>query len=583
MTARGSTESDETRGRGMAELEAALQAVTTALRASESQVAALIAERAKLKEAYDRLLERMALLTRRLFVAKAERIDATQLELEFAETKAKLDAAAAALDDASRDDVNDAPSGEPEPDPAPATGGPADTPKDKRRKPKGRRNLAEQDLEVQRIELLDPTRAATDEIIRFEESSKLGYRRGGHVRLVLARAVYKSACAAMPTTFPTAPMPPELFPRGLLAPSMIAHILVDKYGRGLPFYRQAEAFAESGVDLDRGTMCRYAEGVGNAVGATVIAAMAKDAIATAFCLSTDATGVAVQPEPLADGKRQACRRGHFFVVLADQDHIFFEYQAKQTSAAVSTMFRGFSGYIQADAHAVYDVLYRHEEGSTTKPPQEVGCWAHARRRFWEAATCHHEEGREGVLRIRAIFLADEALAKLPPEQRHARRQTHVRPLVDSFFDWARPRFDAVGDARGLVRDALGYAVRQEAPLRRFLEDGRLVLTNNGAERALRTIAVGRKNWLFVGSDDHGEAAAGIFSLLASCRLHGIEPETYLAELIHLLPQWPKDRMLELSPKHWRATRARLDDAELDREIGWITVPPPPAEEPTTKL
>ena len=311
--------------------------------------------------------------------------------------------------------------------------------------------------------------------------------------------------------------------------------------------------------------------------------MAKNALAAAFCLSTDATGIAVQPAPLAEGRRQARRKGHFFVVLADQDHIFFEYQPKHTSAAVSSMFRGFSGYLQADAHAVYDVLYRHEKGSATTPPQEVGCWSHARRRFWDAATCHHEEGREGLLRMRAIFQADEALAELPPAQRHTRRQITVRPLVDSFFEWARLRFEAASDVRGLVRDALGYAVRQEQPLRRFLDDGRLVMTNNRAERALRTIAVGRKGWLFVGSDDHGEAAAGIFSLLASCKLHNVEPEGYLAELIHVLPQWPKDRLLELSPKHWHATRARLVAAELEQEIGWITVPPPPAEEAPAKL
>src|SRR5579875_1381833 len=105
-----------------------------------------------------------------------------------------------------------------------------------------------------------------------------------------------------------------------------------------------------------------------------------------FCLSTDATGVAVQPEPLAGRQRQACRKGHFFVVMADADHVFFEYQPKHTSAAVCEMFRGFQGYIQADAHVIYDAIFRGEARASPgdKPPLEVGCWSHCRRRAWEA-------------------------------------------------------------------------------------------------------------------------------------------------------------------------------------------------------
>jgi hypothetical protein len=106
-----------------------------------------------------------------------------------------------------------------------------------------------------------------------------------------------------------------------------------------------------------------------------------------------------------------------------------------------------------------------------------------------------------------------------------------------------------------------------------VEDGRLVLDNNRSERALRTIAVGRKAWLFCGSDDHAEAAANHFSLIASARLHGLDPEAYLRDLLRVLPHWPKDRNLELAPKHWAATRARLDARELELEIGPLTVPP----------
>src|SRR5262249_25403159 len=153
-------------------------------------------------------------------------------------------------------------------------------------------------------------------------------------------------------------------------------------------------------------------------------------------------------------------------------------------------------------------------------------------------------------RIGAIFAADAALADLAPAQRTVLRDARVRPLVDAFFAWvraehARPR------ERGLVATALGYALNQELPLRRFLEDGRLKMDNNAAERALRSsVATGRKAWLFFGSEDHAQAAANLFSLIASCKLHRLDPETYLAEVIRVMPYWPRARYLELAPKSW---------------------------------
>ena len=124
----------------------------------------------------------------------------------------------------------------------------------------------------------------------------------------------------------------------------------------------------------------------------------------------------------------------------------------------------------------------------------------------------------------------------------------------------------------MVASALGYASRQRAPLERFLENGRLKMDNNASERELRRIAIGRKNWLFFGSDDHAQAAANLFSLIASCKLHGLDPEAYLAEVITVMPCWPRERYLELSPRYWARTRARLDERELAREVGPITLP-----------
>lgn len=544
----------------------------------EATLAQVTAERDKLRRAYEQLKEQLELLRRRIFVAKAERIDVAQLEIEFAETQAKLDALAKHIDDA------------PAPAPSAAASDPAEPPAAvKRPKPTGRRNLAAEDLPEERLEILDPAFEG-QKPIGFEESYKLKYRRGGPVRLVVARAVYKpepvtepDAQGAQPVLV-TTPMPKELFPRALLAPSMIAHILVQKFRWGLPFHRQARMSAADGFPLDDGTMCRYAEDAGATL-SCIVEAMAKEAKAQAFCLSTDATGVCIQPEP--GPQRQTCRKGHFFVVLADKDHVFFEFQPRHTSAAVCEMFRGFGGYIQADAHAIYDAIFRGEAraGPDDPPPLEVGCWSHCRRRAWEAAVVGKDPAaREALWRMHKLFELEQQWADLAPAQRHARRQLVSRPLVDAFFAWAAEQYARVKDTRGLVATAFGYAVRQQSALRRFLDDGRLAMTNNHSERALRGIASGRRAWLFFGSDDHASAAANLLSLIASSELHRLDPETYLAEILHVLPFWPRDRYLELAPKYWTATRARIPAAQLAVEIGPITVPPPASspEQPPTR-
>lgn len=602
------------------------------IRQLEGELAELRGAYARLRHAYDRALEDLALMRRRLFVAKAERVDTSADQLAFDKMFEHVAGLKSALDAIDAANANT----------------PSDADKKKRRRTTGRRDLSKTPLPVERVEIIDPTLEGRAKRIGVEESQSVYFRRGGRVRVVVARVVYKASeisakCGAPPpstpraagaacarkevcvslrrfsglslTTTPSvvfntvcetvpavaakipaqkreppetrivvAPAPKLLFPRGILGASMIAHILFEKYVMGVPFYRQEEQSAAEGFRISRATMCRYAEDAGATLGAIVEAARA-EALATAFGLSTDATGVAIQPTPLEDGKpskRQACRKGHFFVTLADRDHVFFDYQPKHNSAAVLEMFKGFSGYVQADAHAIYDALFRgSSDDNASSPPKEVGCWSHARRKFWEAAVCKHPIGLDGLRLVDKIFKADRLLADMTPERRKESREFIVSPLVDAFFLWAKSEQPKVKE-RGLVASALGYALRQEDALRRFLDDGRLRLDNNAAERALRTIAVGRKNWLFCGSDDHASAAANLFSLFASCKLHGLDQEAYLSELILVMPYWPRERYLELTPKYWARTRARIDAAELDSYVGPITVPPPlTAEEKTT--
>ncbi|MCA1664578.1 MAG: IS66 family transposase [Myxococcales bacterium] len=554
-------------------LAAEVAALKAELAIKSARITALEMERDRLRAAYDGLRVDLELLRRRITVAKAERVDTAQLELEFAGKLAALDALSAKLDAAALPvDKDGAPSSPASPSPPP------------RKKPLGRRDLREADLPEERVEIADPILEARvergeAERMGFEESCKLGWQRGGLRRIVVARVKYRIAGESPETTvIATTEKPAEAFERSLAAPSLLARIAVDKYCDGLPLHRQEERFARLGVRIDRGTMCRWMEDLGATVGATIVAAAHAEAMATAFCVATDATGVLVQPERGMQ-KRQPCRRGHYFVKIADRDHVFFEYIPKETSSAVGELFKGFAGpFIQADAKSVYDALFRPpEEDADLTVPSEVGCWSHARRKFWEATVARSVVAREGLARIARIFALERKWQGRAPDAIKALRQAFARPHVEAFFEWADTEYQKVIGERGLLRSALGYAVRQKPPLMRYLDDGRLIIDNNRSERELRRIAVGRNAWLFVGSDDHGVAAGHLFSLIASARLHRLDPEAYLRDLVRVLAHWPKARYLELAPRYWATTRMRLDATELAVEVGHLTVPPPAQE------
>ena len=539
---------------------------TTIEDALRADLAKMTQERDAYRRSYELIRQELELLKRRIFVAKAERIDTTQLEFEFATLLHSLNELAET--------------------PALNVDIPDEKPKGPKRKPKGRRDLTQAVLEEERIELTDPlfeelVAKGKAERISYEESSKLAWKRGGMRRLVIARVKYRAVRSGTGVSdIETTPMPAETFPRLLAAPSLLAHVAIEKHCDGLPLFRIEDRFRRDGASVDRGTMCRWLDAAGSLLGETVVAAARLEAFQTAFCLATDATGVAIQPEPRDDKKRQACRRGHYFVIIADRDHIFFEYTAKETSEVVSKMFKGYSGYIQADAKSVYDIIFRQNANKALLPDDddgavryEVGCWSHCRTKFWESAMAKSAVAREGLMRIRRIFEVDAGFRNKSPAQIKILRDDHLRPHLESFFAWAAEQYALVLNERGALRSALGYAVRQKDALLRVLEDGRLVLENNRSERQLRKIAVGRKAWLFAGSDGHAASAGHLLSMIASARLHALDPETYLRDIFRVLAHWPQDRYIELAPKYWATTRARLINDEMAQEIGVVTVPP----------
>ena len=597
----------------VAEQRVALEEKHAALQAEQAAHLATKAERDRLHEAYDALTREVELARRRLVVATAERVDTTQLELEFATKLAELDA----LSRKAEDEVGEKP--------------PGGERKRKKQKPRGRRDLRLLDVPEERIEIPDPLlEGKAARIGAAEESLGVRWKRGGFVRVVFDRIKYDASKPTMTATTPpgdpppsttptgddpapatqtpactreelaalvasdprtagativTAPMPPRIIERSYATPSLIAHIASDKFCDGLPLHRQEDRFARLGVPIDRGTMCRWLEEVGGKVGATIVEAMRKEALGSAHCIATDATGVRVQPEPRKDKQSQPCRRAHFFVQIADADHVFFEFTPEETSEVVDRMFAGYTGFVQADAKSVFDVLFRvvedrhrplEQESRREAACTEVGCWSHARTKFWEAAVATQDVvAREALARIMRMFHLDAMWKNRLPDVRRDLRDRYLREHVTSFFAFVEEAFVDVQRRRGMLRSALGYCRNQKDALMRFLDDGALEMTNNRSERQLRRVATGRKAWLFVGSDLHGTTSGHLLTLIASARLHRLDPEVYLRDVFSVLPHWPRDRYIELAPRYWRITRARLDPAELEREVGWFTIPEPP--------
>jgi transposase len=204
---------------------------------------------------------------------------------------------------------------------------------------------------------------------------------------------------------------------------------------------------------------------------------------------------------------------------------------------------------------VFDHLYKR--GTLI----EVACWAHARRYWWKALDTDPERARQALAYIGGLFRVEREVA-VSPEARLAARRAESKAIVDGFFGWCEAEAGKVLDETPTAK-AIGYALNQRVALQRFLDDGRLPIHNNGSERALRREAIGRKNWLFVGTDDAAEINAAFVSLLASCQLHDIEPWAYLRDLFCLLPSWPVRRVLDLAPLNWKKT---LEDEDAQQRL-----------------
>jgi len=325
--------------------------------------------------------------------------------------------------------------------------------------------------------------------------------------------------------------------RGLAGPGLLADTIVKRWQDHLPLNRQEQAYAREGVELSRSTMCTWHMTLAE-LAQPLVSAMRDDAFNAPY-LCTDATGVLVQA-------KDKCRRGHFWVLVVPGRHVLFEYTRNHTSSAVDSVLAGYEGFLVADAHSVYDHLYASDKVT------EVNCWAHARRYFFKAMSSDPERARVALGLMGMLFKIERSIATAPRKKRERIRAKHSAPVVERFYSWCDDEWPKLIEGTPIY-DGVRYARNQRVGLQRFLEDGRLPLHNNMSELELRRQAVGRKNWIFVGSDDGARANTVFTSLLASCRMNGVEPWSYLRDILCLLPDWKPHRLLELAPVNWSET------------------------------
>jgi transposase len=332
------------------------------LSALQVEVVGLKARTDAQQETIVNLTHENALLKRRIYGNKTERSGTEELQLTLGnlldgdkQLQRQLDESVRKTRSAANEDA------EPEP-------------KKPKLAPKGRRDLSASTLPRVPLEILDPGLEQTAKRIGFDESLQLMYRRGGFAVLVKRTAKYEVPGKDGPTILGVE-TPKTLFPRGLLHSSVVAHVIVQKFGLGVPHHRLEQHLKDQACELDRSTMCRYVEEAGNALGATVVHAMWQHA-KTAAVISTDATSGLIQPEPNGSPLRQACKKGHFFTAVVDCDHVLFAYTEKHSQDFVKKLFSGFTGYLQADASNVYDVLEKGPPIDSDERIMLVGCWAH---------------------------------------------------------------------------------------------------------------------------------------------------------------------------------------------------------------
>lgn len=494
----------------------------------------------------EQLQQRLHLLLKKMYGPRSEHLDPAQLLL-FAE----------ALADAQAETASAPPPVEPSAVEPPAADRAASPPK----RGHGRRPLP---ADLTRIPLVHDLTAAEKgcpdcgtprQKIGEERTEQLDYHPA-HL-FVVEHIRPKYACLECQGQVTAAVKPAQPLGGGLPGPGLLAYVITSKYFDHLPLYRLERILARHGVDLARSTLCDWLAAA--AVLVRPLLDLMTERMLQSQVVHTDDT-----PVPVQDPGAGRTKTGRLWVYLGDRDHPYtvFAYTPTRKRDGPATFLKNYQGYLQADAFGGYDGIYA--SGRVT----EVGCHAHARRKFFEAKDTDPARALHALAVYRQLYDIEASRKDGDDATRLRARQEQAVPLLTAYRHWLQNEQAAVLPKSPLGQ-AITYTLNQWQALLRYTTAGCLAIDNNVAEREMKRIAIGRKNWLFAGSDKGGATAATLFSLTSSCHRHGLDPHLYLRDVLVRLPGLPRERLPELLPDRWQQTQAAASPPSQPRPT-----PPP---------
>jgi transposase len=405
--------------------------------------------------------------------------------------------------------------------------------------------------------------------ISTECSEQLDYKPASLFVIEHVRCTY--ACPHCEGQVVTAGKPAQPIPKGLPGPGLLAHVITEKYADHLPLHRQERRLARQGVEISRSTLCDWMGSAAKLL--EPLYALMKTLILLSGTIHTDDTPVKVR-----DSERKIKRTGRLWFYGGDhtQPYNVFDFTMSRARDGPRDFLKGYQGYLQADAFGGYDGIY------TDGQVVEVGCNAHARRKFIEAQKTDLVRATAALAFYRELYAIERAIkeeiAKTAPEGKADEseraairlriRQERAIPVLERFREWLEAeKKDAL--PKSPLGIAIGYVQNNWEALTRYTSSGYLAIDNNLSEQHMKTVAIGRKNWLFTGSENGGKTMAVLFSVVSSCQRHGHDPFAYLRDVLERIPTLPKERLAELLPDRWsppKAANATIAEGPGNRSV-----------------
>lgn len=337
---------------------------------------------------------------------------------------------------------------------------------------------------------------------------------------------------------------PQPIEKGLPGPGLLAHVIVSKLGDHLPLYRLERILDRHGVDIARSTMCAWMLAASELVKPLVNLMTGR--VKQSKVIHTDETRVPVQDGTI----KGACKSGRIWTYIGDESnpYVVYDYTPDRTRAGPQRFLSDYKGYLQADAYGGYDGIYI--KGDVI----EVACWAHARRKFFDAKETDGRRATEMLEMIRQLYAVEDEAKGMDHDARRELRQEKSLPILAKIKTWLDTEVQLVLP-RSPMAQAITYTLNQWAALNRYVDQGYLNIDNNAAERALKRVAIGRKNWLFAGHDQAGASHARLYTLIASAERHGIDPQKYLTSVLAKIGQTKLSELDQFLPDVWKAEDA----------------------------